>query len=133
MKKIMFSLVAALIMSPAFAQSTEEPAADNSDKPGIEFENLVHDYGTIKKGSDGNCVFVFENTGESDLILTNVKSSCGCTVPKWPREPLEPGAEAEIKVRYNTSKTGSFTKTITVYSNAPNNPIYLKIKGKVVN
>jgi hypothetical protein len=129
----MFTLLAALLMSPAIAQSTDEPAADNSDKPGIEFEYLEYDYGTIKKGSDGKCVFEFENTGESNLILTNVKSSCGCTVPKWPRQPIEPGGKAEIKVRYNTSKAGSFSKSITFYSNAPDNPVYLRIKGKVVN
>ena len=99
--------------------------------PQIEFAEQVHDYGKVKKGGDGNCEFVFTNTGNEPLILSNVKASCGCTVPTWTKEPIKTGT---IKVRYNTNTSPqSFTKTITVSSNSINAPrLTLKIKGTIV-
>ena len=94
----------------------------------------MHDYGKVKKGGDGNCEFVFTNTGNEPLILSNVKASCGCTVPTWTKEPIMPGKTGTIKVRYNTNTSPqSFTKTITVSSNSINAPrLTLKIKGTIV-
>ncbi|MDR1792575.1 MAG: DUF1573 domain-containing protein [Bacteroidales bacterium] len=104
----------------------------NAKVPEIEFESLVHDYGTIFEGDDGSCVFVFKNTGKEPLVLSNVQSSCGCTVPTWPKEPIMPGKKAEIKVVYNTHRVGGINKTVTVYSNAASNPsIVLRITGTV--
>lgn len=110
----------------------------SSDKEGkiaanIEFEETVHDYGTIEKGSNGEIKFVFTNKGDSALVLSNVRSSCGCTVPQWPRKPIAKGEQAAIKVRYNTNIVGNFSKSITVYSNSKNSPIVLRIKGTVTN
>ena len=97
----------------------------------IKFEKLVHDYGTIAKGSDGTCEFLFTNAGKTPLILNNVAASCGCTVPEWTREPVQPGKTGTIKVKYNTAIVSAFTKTITVVSNAKNSPVLLTIKGTV--
>lgn len=98
----------------------------------IEFENLTIDYGTIAKGSDGNRLFVFTNTGSSSLTINKVTSSCGCTIPKKPSAPIAPGEKGEIQVRYDTNRTGPFRKTITVSSDAKTNAIVaLKIKGTV--
>ena len=97
----------------------------------IVFEKTIHDYGTIIQGSDGNCEFVFTNNGKTPLILNNVSSSCGCTVPEWPRAPIEPGKTGIIKVKYDTGKIGGFTKKITVRSNAKNSTVILEIKGNV--
>ena len=82
--------------------------------------------------ADGNCVFTFTNTGKAPLVLTNVYSTCGCTVPSWPKDPIMPGKSNVIKVRYNTSRLGAIKRTITVESNATNNPIKLEIKGNVL-
>jgi hypothetical protein len=77
-------------------------------------------------------VFSFTNTGNADLIITNVKSSCGCTIPKKPEDPIAPGESSEIVVRYDTNRVGPFRKTITVSTNQENDPIIaLKIKGTV--
>ena len=84
----------------------------------------------LKKGMELSA-FVFKNTGKEPLILKNVRSSCGCTVPEWPKEPIKRGSKGTIKVSYNTRITGSFSKSITVYSNAEGEPVVLKIKGKV--
>jgi hypothetical protein len=97
----------------------------------IIFNKLVHDYGTIERGGDGNCEFVFTNKGYAPLVLNNVRASCGCTVPKWPREPISPGGQGIIKVQYNTRIPGAFNKSITVNSSASNSTVRLTIKGQV--
>ncbi len=86
----------------------------------IEFNKEVHDYGTIKNGADGSCTFEFKNTGDSPLIISNAKGSCGCTVPEWPKEPIAPGASGVIKVNYDTMRTGEINKSVTITSNAVN-------------
>ena len=82
-------------------------------------------------GGDGVCSFKFTNTGKEPLILQQPQSSCGCTVPTWPKEPVFPGESNEIKVTYNTKKAGPINKTVTVRSNAKNNTVVLRITGKV--
>ena len=103
--------------------------------PKIEFKAETIDYGTVVKGADsGLRVFEFTNTGNADLVITDVKSSCGCTVPSKPTEPIAPGKTGKIEVQYNMNP-GPISKTITVTSNAVNREsgmIPLKITGKVV-
>ncbi len=102
-------------------------------KPVVEFKQLEIDYGKIDKNSDGTRIFEFTNTGDAPLIVNRVKSSCGCTIPSKPNEPIMPGKTGKIVVKYNTHRPGPFRKTVTVYSNAKNNVVILKIKGKVVD
>ena len=99
----------------------------------IEFESDTIDYGTIEKGADGIRIFKFTNTGDAPLIISKVKSSCGCTVPKKPEEPIMPGMTGEIEVKYDTNRVMPIRKTITVTSNAETPTIALKIKGLVVD
>jgi len=97
------------------------------------FEEYVHDYGQIEVDSDGSWTFTFKNIGENAVIINRVRSTCGCTVPAWPREPIEPGSTGEITVKYNTALTGTFLKSLFVYSTAANSPVKLQVKGKVVS
>jgi hypothetical protein len=100
----------------------------------ITFDKLVHDYGTVQKGADGNCEFKFKNTGKEPLILSDVKSTCGCTIPSWTREPILPGKSGTIKVNYTKmGNPGVISKQITVTSNAKNPTVVLSIKGTVVD
>ncbi len=99
--------------------------------PAIEFSVTEHDFGTIKQGDDGTFNFAFTNTGVEPLVLSNVRSSCGCTIPQWPREPINAGESSEIKVNYDTRRIGNFSKSISVYSNANEEPIVLHIRGTV--
>lgn len=110
-------------------------AQDKSElKAGVfEFETETIDYGTINKGDDGNRTFSFVNNGNAPIIITKIKSSCGCTVPTYSKEPILPGEKGEIKVRYATTRIGTFSKTITVLSNAENPQKPLRIKGKVLD
>lgn len=115
------------------ARCTDNPE-DQAKKKGQElwFEEYIHDYGAIEKGSDGSWTFKFKNIGEEAIVINRVRSTCGCTVPNWPREPIEPGAAGEITVKYNTATTGTFLKSLFVYSTAANSPVKLQIKGKVI-
>ncbi|MBJ6369527.1 DUF1573 domain-containing protein [Snuella sedimenti] len=99
----------------------------------IEFKTDTIDYGTIEKGADGVRVFEFTNTGDAPLIISDVKSSCGCTVPKKPKGPILPGETGEIEVKYDTNRVNPIRKTITVISNAETPTVALKIKGLVVD
>jgi hypothetical protein len=86
----------------------------------ITFDKSTHDYGQIEKSANGECIFVFTNTGNQPLKISNAKGSCGCTVPQWPREEIAPGATGEIKVRYDTKRVGVINKSVTIQSNALN-------------
>lgn len=99
----------------------------------IEFKTNTIDYGTIEKGSDGVRVFEFTNTGNAPLVISDVKSSCGCTIPKKPKGPILPGKTGEIEVKYDTKRVMPIRKTITVISNAETPTVALKIKGLVVD
>jgi hypothetical protein len=124
-------LISVLLLAVAFKSYAQPQVADTTLV--MQFESLVHDYGTIAKGSDGTCEFKFTNGGKTPLLLQNVSASCGCTVPEWTREPVQPGKSGSIKVRYNTAIVSGFTKTVTVVSNAKNSPVILTIKGVVTD
>jgi len=123
MKKLLLLLIFAIGFQ-AFSQQKQAK---------IEFKQQEIDYGQIDKNSDGTKTFEFTNTGDAPLIINRVKSSCGCTVPSKPTQPIMPGKSDKIVVKYNTHRVGPFRKTITVYSNAKENVVILKIKGKVVD
>ncbi|NMH24478.1 DUF1573 domain-containing protein [Flavobacterium solisilvae] len=103
----------------------------------IEFKDKDNtiDYGTVNKEDDnGLRAFVFTNTGDAPLIIKDAKSTCGCTVPSFPKEPIAPGQSGKIEVKYNMN-TGPIRKTITIETNAVNyeeGRVALKIKGEVV-
>jgi hypothetical protein len=138
MKKIILTLTALMFTFMAVNAQTvttpPSPKQDNPNGPVITFDSLVHDFGTIVKRTDpANCEFKFKNTGKEPLILSDVKSSCGCTIPVWPKEPILPGKTGVIKVSYTkTANVGIIAKQITVFSNANNGNIVLSIKGTVV-
>ena len=131
MKKILVLLIVGLISFSVNAQTKEEIKKDFTG-PVFEFENEVIDYGEIAVNSDGNRVFKFKNIGKAPLIISNVKGSCGCTVPTKPEEPIMPGETGEIKVKYATNRIGPFSKTVTITSNAYEPTVVLRIKGRVL-
>lgn len=128
MKKLInLSIAAMLLFTVACSQNDE----GKSNAEMTYKEDLTFDFGKIKHNSDGVHEFTFKNTGKDPLIITNVKSSCGCTVPTYPKEPVKKGEKGKIHVKYDTKRIGGFHKTITVYSNAKNSPVKLHIKGEV--
>lgn len=141
MKAIKHILISSLFLfNFALVSTAQEPTAPKDDEvktpanpnaAEITFETEMHDYGTIKNGSDGTCEFKFKNTGKEPLVISNAKGSCGCTVPTFPKEPIMKGQTGVIKVHYDTKRTGAFTKTVTLNSNAKTDPKVLTIKGVV--
>jgi len=125
MKKIFLVLLVSIFSSSVFGQGAK-----------IEFKDADNtiDYGRVEKNSDdGVRSFEFTNTGDAPLIITNAQSTCGCTVPSYPKEPIMPGKSGKIQVKYNMG-VGPIRKTITIESNASNyegGRIPLKIKGEV--
>lgn len=131
MKKL-FSMICvfALCATFAFAQDTA-PKQDGNNGPQMEFETKELDYGTIAQNSDPYRMFRFTNTGDEPVQITHAKGSCGCTTPDWPKEPIFPGESGEIKVRYDTKRTGPFQKRVTLTTNMATPKVVLTIKGNV--
>ncbi|MBW7847816.1 MAG: DUF1573 domain-containing protein [Bacteroidales bacterium] len=131
MKNFIFSVVLLMSSLTIFAQDLQK-ATTPQNGPEITFTETSHDYGTILLNGNGTYEFEFKNTGNEPLILSQPRSSCGCTVPSWPRQPILPGETDKIKVTYNTSIKGKFQKSVTVISNAVTNKnVVLTIKGEV--
>ena len=125
MKKIAYS---ALLLLFSLTLSAQMQA------PKINFEKKAYDFGTIKE-ADGKVTyeFKFNNIGNQPLLLKNVRASCGCTTPKWTKEPILPGASGSISVTYDPrNRPGSFRKTVTVTTNSEPANTYLSIQGKVI-
>lgn len=133
MKKLVLLLfVGFLSISLKAQENNEVKTAQDPNAPVIEFETDVLDYGKIELNANGLRVFKFKNTGKSPLIITKIQSTCGCTVPKKPTEPILPGESGEIEVKYDTARPGGFSKMITVFSNATEAQKRLRVKGIVV-
>ena len=129
MKKVIYLLGIMLLMAGA----TKAQDVQVQNGPEIEFEKLVHDYGDVPFNGNGECEFRFTNTGNEPLLVQKPKSSCGCTIPSWPKEPILPGESEVIKVTYRTNRAGNINKTVTVTSNAvKNSTVVLRIKGRVL-
>lgn len=128
-KYIFFTLFTCLIVSSCKSKSTEKKDAEYAK---IEFREITYDYGEISYASDGKCEFEFVNSSNIPLLINTVKTSCGCTNPEWPQKPIQPGEKGHVGVSYNTTNTGPFKKTVTVYSNAENSPVTLFIRGNVL-
>ena len=129
MKYILSLIVIAAIN---FGTQAQEQAIEltTAPTPGpyISFSEMSFDFGEIIQGDRVEHVFEFTNTGDSPIIISNVKTTCGCTASSWPREPIAIGESSKIKVNFNSSgKIGHQNKVITIMSNATNNPERIKI------
>ena len=132
MKKLFLALTMMATTFGVFAQETVPAAtAPDPNAPTMSFVKDAIDYGTIKQDAEGTRIFSFKNDGKTPIVISEAHGSCGCTVPTYPKEPIAPGATAEIKVHYDTHRVGPFSKSVTVNSNAKNSPVVLKISGTV--
>ena len=131
MKKFLIILTAVTTMLVISCNNENSEKENEVAKPSIKFENTVHDFGTIAYEGDGRCYFEFVNDSEQELIVNVVRTTCGCTRPEWPEQPIKPRGSGRIGISYNTKIHGRFQKTISVYSNAENSPVKLYIKGNV--
>ncbi|MGL6022813.1 MAG: DUF1573 domain-containing protein [Chitinophagaceae bacterium] len=130
MKKLYFLLVAVVLCLNVFSQPPT-PTQSYADQVAI-FKEPTHDFGKIKEGSPTVYEFTFTNKNNKPIILSNVETSCGCTVPEWPRTPIAPNQTGRIKVTYDSKRIGYFEKTIQVYVQGFTVGVFLKIKGNVL-
>lgn len=112
MRKYLILFVLAFVSVQLVAQEKK------ASGPVLTFEKNTHDFGDIYQGDRVEKVFTFTNTGNEPLIISDIRVTCGCTVPKWPRQPIMPGEKGEITVGFNSAgKMGKQNKTVTVISN----------------
>lgn len=127
MKKLILSLAVALGLGMAAQAQTQVVSG-----PMITVDKEVHDYGTVPFGGNGTCEFKVTNTGTEPLVISKCKGSCGCTVPTCEANPIAPGASTIISVKYDTKRPGMIAKSVTITSNAVNEPTKIvRIKGTV--
>ncbi len=120
-----------LVKNPESASGKEN--INQEDLPQMTFAETEYVFGEIQQGDVVKHDFIFTNTGHSDLIITNAKASCGCTVPYYPQEPIASGASDTIKVSFNSKgKSGKTTKSITVTHNGVPNKSVIYIKGDII-
>lgn len=145
MKKIIFALSTICIVaftsckddaaSKVKAENVEAAAqrdANATKFPAIEFNETEHDFGEIEARQNVETVFTYKNTGDAPLVITNISSSCGCTIPKdWSREPLAPGATGQFTVKFNGSGSGNVSKTVTVSANTEKGKEMVRVKAFV--
>lgn len=124
-KSTLFLLIM-LGFAVAYAQQPT-PAAT----PAIKFDETTFDFGKLKRGDPAEHTYTFTNTSSAPVSLSYVKASCGCTTPSWTREEVAPGKTGSIEVKYNSYRTGRFTKSITVKYDSTAKPVVLYIKGEV--
>ncbi len=121
---------------PASVVTNPNSASDkpNGELPIISFDKTEHDFGKIVEGETVSCDFNFTNTGKADLVILEVSTSCGCTVPSYPKNAIRPGQSGVIKVAFNShGKRGQQSKNVVVIANTQPNATSLRIKAKVVN
>ncbi len=144
MKKIVLAagLVSMLAFTSCKENASEKIKTDNVAQaavrdeaakavPVMTFDKAEHDFGTIEQGAAQETAFKFTNTGNAPLIITDAKSSCGCTVPNPPKEPIAPGESSELLVKFNGAGQNQVTKTITVTANTEKGSELLRIKAFV--
>lgn len=152
MKKLLFSaaLVAMIGLVSCGEQkaTTEEGAADVTATEGgetaitpdnvealtsIVFEEESFDFGTITQGEKVEHTFKFTNTGSNDLVIVSAKGSCGCTIPKWPKEPIKPGQTGDMYVIFNSDgKSGKQHKKVSVIANTEPATSEVALQGDVI-
>ncbi|RYD82744.1 MAG: DUF1573 domain-containing protein, partial [Sphingobacteriales bacterium] len=109
--------------------ATTAVRADDPVKGAIKFDALIYDFGEVAYGSDVSHVFNFKNVSKQPVAIKNVTASCGCTTPSWTKEPVMPNKSGNVSAKYDSTRIGAFTKTLTV--DVDGEIIVLTIKGTV--
>jgi len=120
-------------LSSDIVKNSASAQGDSNLKPIMTFEKTEHDFGDIMQGEVVEYSFKFTNTGNADLIISGARTSCGCTVSDYPRDPVKPGQSAYVKVKFDSEgKSGKNYKTITLSTNCTPSEVVLTIKANVI-
>lgn len=131
MKKLLFT---SLVIGTALMAKGQQVALQSAPEgiPSIRWEKTTIDLGKVKQNHPATVEFVFSNSGNGALVITEVKPSCSCTIPNYSKEPIPAGKKGNVKAEYNAKNLGSFHKTVTVFSNAGGGAETLTFQGEVV-
>lgn len=146
MKKLVFAIAALALFScnngaskgdgfdtDAVSNSASADGKQDIDQPEMTFEEEVFDFGKIIQGEKVSHAFAFKNTGKKGLIISNASGSCGCTVPEWPKEPVQPGQSGKINVVFSSEgKSGLQEKTVTIVTNCEPATKVIRIKADII-
>ncbi len=131
-----FMVAAVMLMTSCSGNRPGAPGGSQSDSTGtaiLSFNSAEHDFGKVKAGEKVASIFIYTNSGSSDLVITHASASCGCTVPKFSKKPVPPGGSGTIEVVFDTSgREGVQSKTVVIQSNAENNIVILRIIAEVI-
>jgi len=121
-----------IINNDATADSSH--SEKNKGVPVITFEKSIHDFGNITQGEVLEYEFRFKNTGNGDLIIANAISSCGCTIPEYPKEVIKPGGDGKIKIKFNSEqRLDKFQKEVTISANTQPTETIITIIGNILS
>ncbi len=126
---VMSYLLLSTFMSCSYIANSKQQYENIKTSASIDKQNI--NLGNLKRDIPRETVFTIQNTGNSPLLIHQVETSCGCTVPQWTKKPIREGKSGEIKVTYDAKYPGRFHKTITVYANVEGRSIKLSIAGEV--
>lgn len=139
MNKVILSvLLAGIVLSSCQSdkvksENVSSEMVDPKNPPVMTFDESTYDFGTISQGERVKHTYFFKNTGKSPLIIHSAQGSCGCTIPEWPKEPIQPGEEGKIEVSFNSEyKSGHQEKMVTILANTKPTKTFIKITGDVV-
>lgn len=130
MNRIFFTIALVLIAQSLPGQTIQEGQSLKAESA-LVFKKTFHDFGILCLNDRTTCEFKFYNKGEKPIIISEIKTACGCTVPSWEKTPVMSGDSSAINVNFHADETGVFNKTITVISNASKQPYKLELYGKV--
>ncbi len=128
--KTIFSILFTLIIG-VLTLSAQDQAVQQAPAKVVSWNEQVHDFGKVVQNDPTAATFTFTNNGTAPVVITMARSSCGCTVAEYTKEPVKPGAKGEVKATYNSARVGSFSKTITVTFDGVTQPEVLTVKGVV--
>jgi hypothetical protein len=132
MKSKLTILLLVIFLVPIVVAANQPGGPDNEKKINIEWTAIKHDFGDIEQFVPAIHTFEFVNKGENPVVIKNAKASCGCTVPKYSKEPVRPGETGTIEVKYDAKRLNKFNKSVTVYIDGAQKPVTLFITGNVV-
>lgn len=134
MKTLKISLLALTfgLMSFNSGNTITDPFVKNAAISAVSWKSDLIEVGEIQQNQPKNIEFEFTNTGKTDIVITNVKPTCGCTVADYTKTPIKPGEKGKVNATFNAAVKGAFTKTITVTTNAEEAPKPLTFKGTVI-
>ena len=128
----LFAMTFFLFSTSLSAQTAMTVAATSTIEEGIQWNNTTQNLGDVAQNKPAKATFVLTNTGNTPLVLKNVKPSCGCTAADYTKEPIAPGASTQISATYNAKSPGKFSKIVRVYTDQSDAPVLLTIKGNVI-